>query len=105
LGGKFGNGLPFWRKSLRRGVKSAINVCIAKYEDRNAVDLRRASAQIKGVIRHYRLGQEGDGMTFIFKGVALLVVLGFVGLAGFAYLGDLSPQQQIVTKPVILDGQ
>ncbi|MGO4907839.1 hypothetical protein ACEN2J_05840 [Pseudorhodobacter sp. W20_MBD10_FR17] len=44
-------------------------------------------------------------MTFIFKSLALLVILGFIALAGFAYFGDLSPQQQIVTKPVVLDGQ
>ncbi|WP_269430754.1 hypothetical protein [Pseudorhodobacter wandonensis] len=44
-------------------------------------------------------------MKLIFKGVVFLVVLGLIGLTGFAYLGDLSPQQQIVTKPVVLDGQ
>jgi hypothetical protein len=44
-------------------------------------------------------------MKLIVKGITILVVLALIGLTGFAYLGDLSPQQTIVTKPVILDGQ
>lgn len=44
-------------------------------------------------------------MKLIFKGVVILVILGFLGLTGFAYLGDLSPEQNLVTKPVVLDGQ
>ncbi|WP_198144845.1 hypothetical protein [Pseudorhodobacter aquimaris] len=40
---------------------------------------------------------------FIFKAVLILLVFGFLGLAGFAYLGDLSPSQETVTKPVVLD--
>jgi|GEM_PF-765651 hypothetical protein len=50
-------------------------------------------------------GQESSGMKLIVKGIVIVVVLGFVGLAGFAYLGDLSPAQSLVTKPVVLDGQ
>ena len=44
-------------------------------------------------------------MKLIFKALFILVILGFVGLVGFAYLGDLSPKQAPVTKPVVLDGQ
>lgn len=44
-------------------------------------------------------------MRLIVKGIAIVVVLGLVGLIGFAYLGDLSPAQNLVTKPVVLDGQ
>lgn len=44
-------------------------------------------------------------MKFIVKAVFILVILGFLGLVGFAYLGDLSPKQVPVTKPVVLDGQ
>lgn len=44
-------------------------------------------------------------MKLVFKGLVILVVLGFIGLTGFAYLGDLSPNQQPVTQPVVLDGQ
>jgi hypothetical protein len=51
------------------------------------------------------LGQESDSMKLIVKGIAILVVLGMIGLVGFAYLGDLSPNQTVITKPVVLDGQ
>jgi hypothetical protein len=37
------------------------------------------------------------------KVVLVLVMLGFIGLSGYAYLGDLSPVQQPVTQPVTLD--
>ena len=50
-------------------------------------------------------GQESDSMKLIVKGIAILVVLGMIGLVGFAYLGDLSPNQKVITKPVVLDGQ
>ncbi len=44
-------------------------------------------------------------MGRIIKAVLVLGVLGFVALAGYAYLGDLTPDQREVTKPVVLDGQ
>ncbi len=44
-------------------------------------------------------------MKFIFKGLAILVVLGLIGLAGFAYLADFTPSQSVVSKPVVLDVQ
>jgi hypothetical protein len=42
-------------------------------------------------------------MWRVIKLFVLLAVLGFLGLIGYAYLGDLSPQQREVTQPVILD--
>jgi hypothetical protein len=33
----------------------------------------------------------------------VLVVLGFIGLTGYAYLGDLAPKQAEVKKPVVLN--
>lgn len=39
----------------------------------------------------------------IFKVLLFLVVLGFIGLTGFAYLGDLSPDQSEVREPVELN--
>ncbi|MEI4470470.1 hypothetical protein [Frigidibacter sp. MR17.24] len=41
-------------------------------------------------------------MGRILKLVVFLVVLGFLGLTGYAYLGDLSPQRSEVRKPVAL---
>lgn len=43
-------------------------------------------------------------MGRILKAVLLLGVLGFVGLVAYAYIADLTPQTQRVTKPVVLDG-
>lgn len=46
--------------------------------------------------------QGGTGMGRIIKLVLVLAVFGFLGLTGFAYLADLSPASQQVTKPVTL---
>jgi len=43
------------------------------------------------------------GMTRILKAVLVLGVIGFIGLAVFAYFGDLSPAQVPVTHPVTLN--
>ncbi|WP_257791671.1 hypothetical protein [Pseudogemmobacter blasticus] len=42
-------------------------------------------------------------MGRILKALVVLAILGFAGLTVFAYLGDLAPAQQEVTKPVVLD--
>jgi len=42
-------------------------------------------------------------MGLIFKGLLLLLVIGFVGLVGFAYLADLSPDQAETRQPVTLN--
>lgn len=42
-------------------------------------------------------------MGRIIKALVLLVIFGFIGLAGYAYFGDLSPVQGEVKKPVVLD--
>ncbi len=42
-------------------------------------------------------------MGRIIKALLLLVILGFVGLTVYAYLGDLTPVQGEVTKPVVLN--
>lgn len=34
----------------------------------------------------------------------LLIILGFIGLTGYAYLADLGPAQSEVIRPVELDG-
>ncbi|MDT8855778.1 hypothetical protein RNZ50_12275 [Paracoccaceae bacterium Fryx2] len=42
-------------------------------------------------------------MGRIIKAALVLGVFGFIALAGYAYLGDLAPQQSVVTQPVLLD--
>lgn len=44
-------------------------------------------------------------MRRLIRAVFVLVLLGAVGLAGFAYLGDLSPQQHEIRVPVVLDAR
>lgn len=39
----------------------------------------------------------------LFKLVLFLLVCGAVAVVGYAYLGDLSPTQQEIRKPVTLD--
>jgi hypothetical protein len=41
----------------------------------------------------------------ILKVLIFLGVIGFLGLTGYAYLGDLSPEQGEVVKPVTLDAK
>ncbi|MEE9389407.1 MAG: hypothetical protein V3U96_12450 [Paracoccaceae bacterium] len=42
-------------------------------------------------------------MGKLFKLVLFLVVMGFVGVIGFAYIGDLSPSQTDTRQPVVID--
>lgn len=42
-------------------------------------------------------------MGRIIKAIILLVLLAFIGLTGYAYLGDMAPEQAPVTQPVVLD--
>lgn len=42
-------------------------------------------------------------MARLLKLVMILAVLAFAGLAGYAYLGDLSPAQKEIRQPVTLD--
>ena len=44
-----------------------------------------------------------DGMGRVFKAVLVLAVLGFLGLVGYAYLADLTPQATEVKVPVTLN--
>ncbi len=42
-------------------------------------------------------------MWRLIKFLLVVMVLGFIALAAYAYLGDLSPVQRDVTQPVTLD--
>jgi hypothetical protein len=44
-------------------------------------------------------------MGIILKFIAVLLILAAIGVTGYAYLGDLSPDQGSVTEPVMLDAQ
>ena len=53
---------------------------------------------------NWGMRQKGKAMFGrIFKVLLFLLVLGFIGLTGFAYLGDLSPDQVEKREPVTLD--
>ncbi|WP_139250749.1 hypothetical protein [Palleronia salina] len=50
--------------------------------------------------------QQGAQLLFrLFKALIFLLILGFIGLVGYAYLGDMSPDQSQQSVPVTLDGQ
>jgi hypothetical protein len=42
-------------------------------------------------------------MGRLWKALIILIILGLLAFVGFAYLGDLSPTQEPVSKPVELD--
>lgn len=42
-------------------------------------------------------------MMRLIKALFALAILGFAGLAGYAYLGDLSPVQTEIRQPVVLN--
>lgn len=42
-------------------------------------------------------------MARLIKVVVVLVALGFIGLTGYAYFGDLTPARQDTRQPVTLD--
>lgn len=76
--------------------------CILAAQDRTGVspfglDACKESAQ-------KAWARKQDEMKLVLKGIAVLVILGALGLAGFAYLADLPPEQSLITKPVVLDG-
>lgn len=48
-------------------------------------------------------GMGRQRMGRLLKLVVVLAVLAFVGLAGYAYLGDLAPGTQEIRQPVTLD--
>jgi hypothetical protein len=47
--------------------------------------------------------RKGKAMGRIIKVLVVLVIFGFIGLTGYAYLADLTPPQSEVKKPVVLN--
>ena len=67
---------------------------------------KRPAVAIGGGRVQAAAGQNNKGkrhMGRIIKTVLVLGLLGFVALTGYAYLGDLAPDQVEVRKPVVLD--
>jgi len=42
-------------------------------------------------------------MGRVIKAALLLMIFGLIALTGYAYLADFAPEQQDVTKPVVLN--
>ncbi len=42
-------------------------------------------------------------MSRFWKAILMLLVLGLIGLVGFAYFGELTPERSDVSEPVTLD--
>jgi hypothetical protein len=66
------------------------------------VDRAEWIARLDGLSQKPRNGR-AVMMWRLVKLVLVLVILGVIGLTGYAYLGDLSPVQREVTQPVTLD--
>jgi hypothetical protein len=47
--------------------------------------------------------RKGKTMGRVFKALVFLVIIGFIGLTAYAYLGDLAPVQSEVKQPVVLN--
>jgi hypothetical protein len=43
-------------------------------------------------------------MMRLFKALLFLSIAGFIGVTGYAYLGDMNPQSEDINQPVSLDG-
>jgi hypothetical protein len=66
--------------------------------------VQRLIGRIAAIAPAQKTRNGGAGMVWrLAKLVLLLVCVGFIGLTGYAYFGDLSPQQREVTQPVTLD--
>lgn len=57
----------------------------------------------RGITPHSGQEKGVAGMGRIIKALLFLAVLGFIGLTGYAYLGDLAPQPTDITQPVTLN--
>jgi hypothetical protein len=68
-----------------------------------AADYGVRAARKAGRIKPGRRSRKGKAMGRIIKALVVLVIFGFIGLTVYAYLGDLSPSQGEVKKPVVLN--
>ncbi len=75
--------LPEWREVGRKAI----------YNSRNPQRTRQRDGH-----KYWQ-----DKMARLIKALVFLVVIAFLGLAGYAYLGDLSPDQSEMREPVQLD--
>ena len=74
----------------------------------NAIYILAAGASDSPIPQGHVPGKPGEqesrqGMARILKLVVVLGVLAFVGLVGYAYLGDLTPASQEIRQPVVID--
>ena len=62
------------------------------------------TAKIVGLAKgHGMAKRKGKTVGRIIKALIYLVLIGIVGVSIYAYLGDLTPEQSDVTKPVVLN--
>ena len=87
------NGVKFCEMLYRLCVRPAVG----------AQSTAKAARKVGGIKPPEADMRKGNAMGRIIKALVLLMIFGFIGLVGFAYLGDLTPTQGEVTKPVVLD--
>ena len=86
---------PEWRELRTNAIYIRQRPTLAVQGDRTKLKNGDAPAEPGGNGRQQ--------MARLLKLVVVLVVLGFVALVGYAYLGDLTPATEEIRQPVTLD--
>jgi hypothetical protein len=89
---------PQWREVEPNAIYNRNDVRLVRPQGRQAAQEDRAGQSV----RHDDT-RKGNRMGRIFKALIFLVVIGFIGLTAYAYLGDLAPVQGEVKQPVVLN--
>ncbi len=65
--------------------------------------------QMTYIVAHASTGEQDRantrqiGMRYVIKGLFYIAILAALGVIGYAYLGDMTPDQAEMTEPVVLD--
>lgn len=74
------------------------------FRKRPVINTGNAAGERLWPVKSGSLGQRGFAMLRLLRILFVLAVLIGAAVIGYAYLGDLSPDQSEVSQPVTLDG-
>jgi hypothetical protein len=89
---------PQWRKVFPNAIYILNGIRFA-----GLIGWRRRQEKPDGRSRAGVGTRKGKAMGRIIKALVVLVIFAFIGLTIYAYLGDLTPVQSEVKKPVVLN--